>query len=111
MIYSKAYQIARIERLAFAKNSCEFCRHDGENYRLECHHKDSKAYQRDKAGTITINDVVIVCVRCHDCITDKDRRERYSKKQLRTAVTERPQKIAIDFRRVNEVPTVKDIEV
>jgi hypothetical protein len=81
MIYSPAFQRVRLERIAFCKGECELAIHGRDvcqAYGLECHHKDKEAYERDRNGSITINDVICVCKHCHDFLTNQQRKERYS---------------------------------
>jgi hypothetical protein len=80
-IYGPAFQQVRADRLEFCKGECELAIHGRDvckQYRIECHHKDNEAYERDRRGTITINDVVCVCSCCHHYLTTQTRRERYS---------------------------------
>jgi len=76
-IYGISFVKARRERLEFAGGCCEVCGHDGTDYRLECHHRGSLAYARDEKNEMTMGDVLIVCVRHHDAITNVDRGDRY----------------------------------
>lgn len=78
-VYGQSYARARELRLAFAGRKCEVCKHDGSVYRIEAHHAGGAAsYERDRQGRMTLHDLVILCVRCHDLVTDRDRRERYA---------------------------------
>ena len=76
-LYGQSFDRSRMDRMKFARNKCEFCNHNGTNYRLECHHKSGESYELDLKNELTMHDVVIVCVSCHDAITDKQRRERF----------------------------------
>ena len=76
-IYGPSYKQARKERMKFAEGRCEFC--GASEFRLECHHRGKEAYERDRANEMTMKDCVIVCVLCHDRITDKDREKRKKK--------------------------------
>ncbi len=82
MIYGKSYQQARLKRLKFAGHRCEVCKR---KERLECHHPQSEefnAYELDEQGTLTMADVVILCVSCHDAITNRDRAARFASKEV-----------------------------
>lgn len=84
MLSSQGQKI-RKERLKLSNNQCELAiygRQNCENYRLECHHKDDESYIKDLNGTISINDVIIVCCHCHDFLTDCRRSVRFSKQRL-----------------------------
>lgn len=77
--YGESYRRARDLRMAFAGHKCEVCKHDGRAYRVEAHHAGGAVcYERDRRGHMTLHDLVILCARCHDLVTDRDRRERYA---------------------------------
>ena len=80
MIYGRSYQKAKLERMEFAGKRCEICNHDGSEYRLECHHRGDKAYKKDERDELEMGDVLIVCERHHDAITESDRKARYAKR-------------------------------
>jgi len=77
-IYGPSYREARAERMKFAGNRCETCKVKAEQYRLECHHASSYAYQLDRLNKLKMKDVIILCNQCHDAITDVTRRRRYA---------------------------------
>lgn len=77
---SPSFLKARKERFAFAKNRCEVC-NAGPEWRLECHHRGDQSYEKDNRDAVTMNDVLIVCVRHHDAITDVDRRHRFAARE------------------------------
>lgn len=69
----------RLDRIAFSGGECELALEGREvckQYRLECHHKDDESYVKDRKGTITINDVLMVCTHCHDELTEHRRQMR-----------------------------------
>lgn len=72
--YSESYWAAREERMKFAQNSCEICtsRED-----LEAHHRGLQAYIKDLAGTMEMQDLIILCKACHQAVTDSLRERRY----------------------------------
>ena len=74
-IYSKNFQEARLRVLERDGYRCRTCDHDGSIYRLEVHHR----HYRDGANPKD-EDLITLCVACHDLITNKMRGERYSKK-------------------------------
>jgi hypothetical protein len=76
-IYTDVYWRIRSERMLFAGYKCETCKR-GEW--LECHHANSESYQRDRNGTLQLTDVVILCVECHDAITNVQRGRRYEER-------------------------------
>ncbi len=76
-IYGKNFQEARLRVLERDGYRCRTCDHDGSDYRLEVHHR----HYRDGANPKD-EDLVTLCVVCHDLITNKMRDERYAKKAL-----------------------------
>ena len=68
-MYGDSYQEARKQRLSFAKNRCETCKHDGSINPLECHHPSAEAYWLDEREELTMADVVILCSKCHNTLT------------------------------------------
>jgi len=86
-IYGESYKSARKERMLFAGGLCEVCKHDGSVYGLECHHPQP-SYELDEQGKLTMQDVVILCVSCHDAITNRDRAERFALREYKVDVFE-----------------------
>lgn len=76
-IYGKNFQEARLRVLERDDYRCRTCDHDGSIHRLEVHHR----HYRD-GGSPKDEDLITLCVACHDLITNKMRGERYSKKEL-----------------------------
>lgn len=76
-IYGKPFQEARLRVLERDGYRCRTCDHDGSIDRLEVHHR----HYRDGANPKD-EDLITLCVACHDLITNKMRGERYSKKML-----------------------------
>lgn len=90
-MYSKIFRKIRKERLKLANNQCELSIHGREicsHYHLECHHKDDISYEKDKLGTLDINDVLVVCVYCHDFLTNARRNKRFNENKLECSVLE-----------------------
>jgi hypothetical protein len=76
-IYSKNFQEARLRVLERDGYRCRTCDHDGSIYRLDVHHR----HYRDGANPKD-EDLITLCVACHDLITNKMRGDRYSRKEL-----------------------------
>lgn len=76
-IYGKNFQEARLRVLERDGYRCRTCDHDGSIHRLEVHHR----HYRDGANPKD-EDLVTLCVGCHDLITNKIRDERYENKEL-----------------------------
>lgn len=76
-IYGKNFQEARLRVLERDGYRCRTCDHDGSIHRLEVHHR----HYRDGANPKD-EDLITLCVACHDLITNKMRGERYNKKEL-----------------------------
>ncbi len=96
-IYGQSYQAARKRRLKFAGNKCETC--SGKES-LECHHKCSESYTKDCENRMTYKDVIILCLRCHDAITNSQRSLRYEGKTI-GSVDYGKQEIHCPFDRTN----------
>ena len=54
-------------------NKCRTCHHDGSQYRLEVHHATYENFGHEDVE----NDLITLCVRCHDAITSVTRQGRY----------------------------------
>lgn len=76
-IYGKNFQEARLRVLERDGYRCRTCDHDGSEHRLEVHHR----HYRDGANPKD-EDLITLCVACHDLITNKMRSNRYSRKDL-----------------------------
>lgn len=61
------------DRRALQRNQCATCPASGERYRLECHHR-----HYDSWGKEQIEDVVILCEKCHEAITSRIRYARFA---------------------------------
>ncbi len=72
---STQWQKKRQERLELDNHRCRFCDEDGTNYHLEIHHRPS-SYAKIPNESV-INDLITVCVFCHNIITERIRRRRY----------------------------------
>ena len=74
-INSQEWKDKRLQRLEIDKYRCRLCDEDGTKFRLEVHHKPS-AYVKIPNESVE-DDLTTLCVRCHDCITDIQRKDRY----------------------------------
>lgn len=54
-------------------NKCRTCHHDGSQHRLEVHHATYDNFGHEDVE----NDLITLCVRCHDAITSVTRQGRY----------------------------------
>ena len=54
-------------------NKCRTCHHDGSQYRLEVHHATYDNFGHEDVE----NDLITLCVRCHDAITNLTRKDKY----------------------------------
>lgn len=72
---SGTWQQKRQERLKLDNHRCRFCDEDGTNAHLEIHHRPS-SYAKIPNESV-INDLITVCVFCHNIITERIRRRRY----------------------------------
>lgn len=72
---STQWRQKRQERLKLDGHRCRFCDEDGTNYHLEIHHRPS-SYAKIPNESV-INDLITVCVFCHNIITERIRRRRY----------------------------------
>lgn len=78
-IYGENFQKARLRVLERDGNRCRTCDHDGSVHRLEVHHR----HYRDGANPKD-EDLLTLCVACHDLITNKMRKDRQKSKKLLT---------------------------
>ncbi len=76
-IYGKNFQESRLRVLDRDGYRCRTCDHDGSMHRLEVNHR----HYRDGANPKD-EDLVTLCVDCHDLITNKMRGDRYARKEL-----------------------------
>lgn len=76
-ITSKSWLEKRIARLELDGHKCRLC---DSIEKLEVHHRPS-SYEKIPNESVE-NDLVTVCVRCHDLITNAIRGDRYSHKKL-----------------------------
>lgn len=77
------FQRLRKER----KELYPYCEYGGvlcvqEGRRLECHHVGPESYRKEEAGTLTIDDIRIICDGHHGAITNWDRTMRYASRKL-----------------------------
>jgi replicative DNA helicase len=82
-MYGDSFKESREQRMSFAQNKCETCKHDGTKYQLECHHASAEAYWLDEREELTMTDVVILCKECHDTLTAKNWNERFDKEKIK----------------------------
>lgn len=95
---STQWRQKRQERLKLDNHRCRFCDEDGTNYHLEIHHRPS-SYAKIPNESV-INDLITVCVFCHNIITERIRRRRYE-----------GHKIQIQYKLSNAVERMdKDVE-
>ncbi len=57
-------------------HKCRTCHHDGSQHRLEVHHATYDNFGHEDVE----NDLITLCVRCHDAITNVTRQRRYEGK-------------------------------
>lgn len=76
---SETWEEKRLKRLEIDKYECRLC---GEKEQLEVHHKPN-SYRKIPNESIE-NDLTTMCVGCHNLITDRIRRKRYSEKPIIT---------------------------
>lgn len=76
-VWGKNFQEARLRVLERDGYRCRTCDHDGSEYRLEVHHRHYRDGDNPKD-----DDLITLCVVCHDLITNKIREDRYGKKEL-----------------------------
>lgn len=68
------WNLIRIAALMRDRHACRTCwRTESDGYALECHHR-----HYDNWGAENLEDVVILCVRCHDLHTSDVRLARYA---------------------------------
>lgn len=75
-IGSATWASKRAARLAQDDYRCRLCDEDGTRYRLEVHHRPS-SYARIPEESVG-DDLITVCVRCHDLVTATIRSDRYA---------------------------------
>lgn len=92
-IASVQWKEKRIARLEMDGHKCRLCDEDGSRYRLEVHHRPS-SYKRIPNESIA-DDLITVCARCHELITDVIREDRYGRREL-----PEPEAISIQTREV-----------
>ena len=98
---------ANIRRLALLRDgkACRTCWRTARNgYSLECHHR-----HYDNWGHERLEDVVILCIRCHDLHTNDVREARYAYRQTISPPTvDIPSEVYVPYRRKEtEVPSYK----
>ena len=79
-IASAEWAAKRTARLALDGNRCRLCDEDGTRYGLEVHHRPS-SYRNIPHESVQ-DDLVTVCTRCHDAITNAVREDRYGRREL-----------------------------
>mgnify|MGYP001614277604 CR=1 FL=1 len=85
-INSPEWHHKRKLRLALDGNRCRLCDEDGSRYGLEVHHRPS-SYAKIPNETIE-DDLITVCSRCHNLITDVIREDRYGKREHEPTIIE-----------------------
>lgn len=98
---------AIIRRMALQRdgNACRTCWRTASNgYSLECHHRHYNNW-----GHEHLEDVVILCVRCHDLHTNDVREARYANRQRPfKSPVDNPAEIYVPYRRKEaKVPSYK----
>ena len=86
-------------------NECGVCWRSGEHYRMELHHR-----HYDTWGDEGLQDVILLCVSCHDAITSVIRSRRMAKGDQtikRTPVRKAAVKVSRPRRKKVAVPKVK----
>ena len=68
----------RDARKKIDSNRCQTCHRDGSAYRLEVHHATYKRLFDEDVE----NDLITLCVRCHDAITSVTRKGRYEDRDI-----------------------------
>jgi len=76
-IASKEWDEKRKARKKLDGYRCRLCDEDGTHYQLEVHHRPS-AYAKIPNESIE-DDLITVCSRCHNLITDVIREDRYGR--------------------------------
>ena len=79
-IASPAWAAKRKARLALDGHRCRLCDEDGSRFQLEVHHRPS-SYAKIPNESV-IDDLVTVCSRCHNPITDAIREDRYGRREF-----------------------------
>jgi cytochrome c553 len=79
-ISSAEWTTKRKARLEMDGNRCRLCDEDGSRFRLEVHHRPS-SYAKIPNESI-VDDLITVCSRCHDLITNSIRADRYGRLDL-----------------------------
>ena len=59
-------------------HKCRTCHHDGSQHRLEVHHATYDNFGHEDVE----NDLITLCVRCHDAITNVFRHRRYEDRTI-----------------------------
>ena len=70
----------RVARLKLDDNRCRLCDEDGTRFRLEVHHRPS-SYELIPNESVD-DDLITLCSRCHELITDVIREDRYGKREF-----------------------------
>ena len=86
-------------------NECGVCWRSGEHYKMELHHR-----HYDTWGSEAMEDVILLCVSCHDAITSVIRSRRMAKGDQtikRTPVRKAVTKVARPKRKKVAVPKAK----
>jgi len=78
-INSPSWKKKRKVRLKMDGYACRLCDEDGTRYRLEVHHRPS-SYEKIPNESVR-DDLVTLCVRCHEMVTDVIREDRYNKRE------------------------------
>jgi hypothetical protein len=79
-INSAAWAKKRKSRLILDGYCCRLCEEDGSRFQLEVHHKPS-SYKKIPNESVE-NDLITLCSRCHNLITDAIREDRYGRREL-----------------------------
>jgi hypothetical protein len=79
-IASPEWAAKRKARLELDGHRCRLCDEDGSRYQLEVHHRPT-SYAKIPNESIE-DDLITVCARCHNAITDAVREDRYGKRVL-----------------------------
>ena len=81
---SESWRDKRRQRVILDDYRCRLCDHDGTLWRLEVHHRPS-SYAKIPNESM-LHDLITLCTRCHDAVTNAIRGDRYQRRSHEVAV-------------------------
>ena len=85
---SSCWSSKREQRLKLDSYRCRLCDHDGSDWRLEVHHRPA-SYAKIPNESVE-DDLITLCARCHNAITNAIRTGRYANRLVTVMKVKEP---------------------